>query len=363
MSKFALALSAALLFFQTATTAQVAAPPAPAKARDLDNPQSFTHHFVELEGLRLHYVEEGKGPLVLLVHGIPYSWYSWRRQIPVLAAAGYRVVALDLRGFGETDAPSEVEAYNVLRVVGDLVGLVRSLGETEAVLIGHDLGSRVAYAASELRPDLFRALVMVNTPGAPRGAQPPSDGWKAIRAKTGKRFYHDYFQKPGEADPAMNADIARTLRSTFYSVAGSAAPQHRWHILVGPGETFMDTVFEPPALPAYLSRQALDVYVAAYSRHGFTPPLNYYRNLDANWALTPFLAGRKLTQPAAFIGGAVDPSNELSMPTYDALEQNLSNLRFKVMLDGIGHEAQEEAPDAVSALLLKFLKGMPLGQP
>lgn len=320
-----------------------------------DNPRSFNHRFADVGEIRLHYVEEGEGPLVVLIHGFPYLWYTWRHQIRPLAAAGYHVVAPDLRGFGQSDAPEAVENYEILRAVGDVVGLANALGESSAVLVGHDLGSRVAYYAASARPDMFRAFVMLNSPESTRATHKPSDGWKRIRAATGKRYYHDYFQDLGVADAEMNADIRKTLRSSLYSVSASASAHERWRPLLNDGETIPDTSFDPEWLPAWLSAEALDYYAGEYERHGFTPPLNYYRCLDRNWQQTAFLDRHKPQQPVMFIGGTVDPGLEFFAPIYDRLESDLPNLQTKVLLDGVGHDAAEEDPETVNQMLLRFL--------
>ena len=192
----------------------------------VDDPQSFTHCFAQTNGINLHYVEEGQGPLVILLHGFPYIWYMWRRQIRALANAGYRVVAPDIRGFGQSACPPTPDSCNMLQCVGDLVGLMQALGESSSVIVGHDLGAWVAYAAAQLRPDLFRGLVLLNTPITPREAQRPGDAWKLLQEKTGKCFYQEYFQHP-EAVTELDADIRKTLRSVFYSISGDARGSER----------------------------------------------------------------------------------------------------------------------------------------
>ena len=321
----------------------------------VDDPLGFRHHHVQTNGIDLHYVEEGEGPLVILLHGFPYLWYMWRHQIRALAAGGYRVVAPDIRGFGQSDCPAEAESCDMLHCVADLVGLMRELGEGAAVVIGHDLGAWVAYAAAQMRPDLFRALAMLNTPVTPREAQRPSDTWALLASKTGKRFYQQYFQQRVEAEAVMNADVRRTLLSTYYSISGDAVGAERWRLFIGHDETFLDTVSNPQQLPTWLPEEAMDYYASEYARNGFAAPLSHYGARDRNWEQSAFLEGLKLMQPSLFIGGAADPAAPLFMPNYDKLESHLPGLRNKVLLEGVGHSAAEERPEAVNELLLRFL--------
>ena len=328
---------------------------------DADDPDAFNHCFVEVNGIRMHYVDEGQGPLVILLHGVPYLWYMWRRQIVALAEAGYRVVVPDQRGFGQTDRPASIEAYDMSQAVGDMVGLMRTLGETSAVIVGHDLGAWVAQGAAMLRPDLFRALVMLNTPVPPRGKEWPSVGWRAM-AKD-KTFYQLYFQQVGKADREMSRDPRKTLRGIFYSISGDATGKERWRLFVEPGETILDTFTEPKDFPSWLSPRALDYYVDEYTRTGFTGTLNYYRCRDRNWAITAFLDGALVRQPSMFIGGAADPALEQIVGVYDQLETFLPGLRKKVLLPGVGHSAAEERPDQVNELLLEFLEQIDASAP
>ena len=320
----------------------------------VDDPQGFAHHFAQTNGINLHYVEEGQGPLVILLHGFPYLWYLWRRQIRALADAGYRVVAPDIRGFGQSECPATAESCNMLQCVGDLVGLMQTLGESAAVIVGHDLGAWVAYAAAQLRPDLFRGLALLNTPITPREAQRPGEAWKLLQEKTGKRFYQEYFQHP-EAVAELDADIRKTLRSAFYSISGDACGSERWRLFIAADETFLDTVHEPQQFPAWLCAQGLDYYVREYARRGFAAPLSHYRARNLNWDQGAFLEGLKVQQPSLFIGGAADPAAEFFMANYDRLESHMPNLRKKVLLEGVGHSAAEERPEEVNRLLLAFL--------
>ena len=331
-------------------------PDAALRQVDADDPAAFNHCFTEVNGIRMHYIDEGQGPLVVLLHGFPYLWYMWRRQIGALTEAGFRVVVPDLRGFGQTDRPDSIEAYDMSQAVGDMVGLMAALGETSAVIGGHDLGAWVAQAAAMLRPDLFRALVMLNTPVPPRGKVKPTVGLREM-AK-GRVYHHLYFQEIGKADRELANDPRKTLRSVFYSVSGSAVGAERWRLFIEAGEPILNAFTEPKEFPSWLSARAIDYYVDEYTRTGFTGALNYYRCRDRNWEITAFLDGAVIRQPSMFIGGAADPSLEpIEMrAVYDRLDTYLPGLRKKVLLPGVGHSAAEERPDQVNELLLEFLE-------
>ncbi|PYY67596.1 alpha/beta hydrolase [Pseudomonas jessenii] len=307
----------------------------------------------------MHYIDEGQGPLVILLHGFPYLWYMWRRQIVALVDAGYRVVVPDQRGFGQTDRPDSIEAYDMSQSVGDMVGLMAALGETSAVIIGHDLGAWVAQAAAMLRPDLFRGLAMLNTPVPPRGKVKPTVGLQAM-AK-GRVYHHLYFQQLDKPDRELASDPRKTLSSVFYSISGSAVGAERWRLFVEAGEPILNAFTEPKGeFPSWLSARSLDYYVAEYTRTGFTGALNYYRCRDRNWEITAFLDGAVVSQPSLFIGGAADPSLEPVeiRGLYDQMDAYLPALRKKVLLPGVGHSAAEESPDQVNELLLEFLEQM-----
>jgi pimeloyl-ACP methyl ester carboxylesterase len=323
---------------------------------DADDPGAFNHCFAEANGIRMHYIDEGQGPLVILLHGFPYLWYMWRRQIAALAEAGFRVVVPDQRGFGQTDRPDSIEAYDISQAVGDMVGLMAASGETSAVIIGHDLGAWVAQAAAMLRPDLFRGLVILNTPVPPRGKIKPTVALREM-AK-GRVYHHLYFQQIGKPDSELASDPRKTLRSIFYSVSGSAVGAERWRLFIEPGEPILNAFTDPKEFPSWLSARAIDYYVDEYTRTGFTGALNYYRCRDRNWEITAFLDGAVVHQPSLFIGGAADPSLEPVeiRALYDRLETHLPALQKKVLLPGVGHSAAEERADQVNTLLLEFLE-------
>jgi len=318
----------------------------------------INHRYVETNGIRMHIAEQGEGPLVLLCHGFPESWYSWRHQMPALAAAGYRAVAPDQRGYGKTDRPEAVEAYNIFQLTGDIVGLMHALGEETAVIIGHDWGSPVAWHCALLRPEIFRAVALLSVPYAPRswGSMRPTD---AMRRMAGdKEFYQLYFQEPGKAERELEADVRRTVSMFLYSASGDPPPEGRWRFLFEKGEKFLDAGSLPDKLPPWLSVEDMDFFTGEFERTGFRGGLNWYRNIDRNWELTPFLSEARLRQPALFIAGEADGVITMYRRAFERLEQNVPRLKQKVLLPGAGHWIQQERPAEVNKLLITFMKGL-----
>jgi pimeloyl-ACP methyl ester carboxylesterase len=241
-------------------------------SRDLligvDDPQSFDHRFATVNGIRIHFVEEGKGPLVLLAHGYPFLWYLWRHQIKAVAAAGYRVVALDQRGYGQTDCPQDVDSYDLTHLAGDVVGLMKALDSKPAVLVGQDWGTIVVYYTALMRPDLVRGVVMMCSPPTARGAVRPSDAMEQIF--NGLNFYQSYFATT-EASTEIMRDLRRFLLGVFYSTSGYCPADKQWRWAWKSPETFSDTYIVPETLPPHLSQQALDYYVGEFTRTGSSP--------------------------------------------------------------------------------------------
>jgi len=302
----------------------------------------------------MHIAEAGSGPLVVLLHGFPESWYAWRHQIPALVDAGYRVVAPDQRGYGGTDAPADVAAYSMLHLVGDVIGLLDTLGVYDAVIVGHDWGAPVAWHTAQLRPDRVRGVVGLSVPHRPRGSRRPTD---VMRATLGESFYMLYFQTPA-ADAELNADPRRTLRMMMYSASGDA-PQRAPMVPSGGG--FLDYCQDPASLPAWLTEADLDVFAEDYAKSGFTGGLNWYRNLDRTWELLAAWHRAPITPPAMYIGGELDlvvngPGTREYLPT---MVDSIPNLRRSVLLGGCGHWTQQERPDEVNRELLTFLASLP----
>jgi len=317
---------------------------------------SIKHRFIQVNEINMHIAEQGEGPLIVLAHGWPELWYSWRHVLPALAATGYHAVAPDMRGYGQTDAPPDIQDYTQFQLVGDVVGLVRTLGYEQAVIAGHDLGAMVAHNAAILRPDMFRAVILLSVPYGARtdGAVKPTEAMRR-RVPAEQQFYQTYFQMPGVAEKEFNADPKRTLRMFLYSLSGSIPKEHKWRYMFGINEQALDGCMDPKQLPEWLKPEDLDYYTNEYSRTGFRGGLNWYRGQDIFWQETPFLIGRKLLQPTLYVGGTDDPVVEFARPYVANLEKSVPNLQNKVLLPGVGHWTEQEAPTEVNRLIVDFL--------
>jgi pimeloyl-ACP methyl ester carboxylesterase len=304
----------------------------------------------------MHLAEQGEGPLVVLCHGFPESWYSWRHQLPALAAAGFHAVAPDMRGYGRTDRPEAIDQYTLLHLVGDILGLVDALGAEQAVIAGHDWGAPVAWHAAQLRPDRFRAVIGLSVPFRPRGSARPT----TVMARTDDAiFYQLYFQEPGVAEAEFERDPRLTLHSLLYWGSGNAPRGERRLGMVPKGGGFLGG--RPvPILPPWLTEADLDFYATEFARTGFRGGLNWYRNIDRNWELTAPFAGKTVDVPALYIAG--DRDLVVSFPGMDQLLPNLTKfvptLRQTVMLPGCGHWTQQERPGEVNTAMIGFLKGL-----
>jgi epoxide hydrolase A/B len=321
------------------------------------------HRTVETNGLRMHVAEAGAGPLVLLCHGFPESWYSWRHQLAALAEGGFHAVAADMRGYGDTDAPEAIEAYTLLHLVGDMVGVLDALGAESAVVAGHDWGAPVAWHAALLRPDRFRAVIGLSVPYRPWGSVRPTT---AMPQTDDALFYQLYFQTPGVAEAELERDVRATIRRLVYSASGdrprggatAAAPGEVGMVPRSGG--WLTRMADPERLPAWLTEADVDVYAAAFARTGFRGGLNWYRNIDRNWELLAALRGARVTVPALYVAG--DRDLVLAFRGMDRLLPNLGNfvphLRRTLILPGCGHWTQQERPREVNAAMLEFLASL-----
>ncbi|HEY2733759.1 MAG TPA: alpha/beta hydrolase, partial [Polyangiales bacterium] len=262
-----------------------------------------THRTIETNGIRLHIAEQGKGPLVLLLHGFPESWYSWRHQLPALADAGYHAVAPDLRGYGDSDKPHEIEAYDTVELAADIAGLISALGERSAVVVGHDWGAPVAWHSALLHPDRVRAVVGMSVPHAARSKHPPLARLRELFKDV--FFYMIYFQDEGVAERELEADVRASLRKFYLSAEGEVRTG-RAFATHPKSAKLLDTLFDDGRSPSCMTEQDLDYFTSQFEKSGFRGPLNFYRNFDRNWERTAPLQDAKITQPALFIAGKLD---------------------------------------------------------
>lgn len=317
-----------------------------------------THRLVPTPAGRIHLVEQGSGPLVLLVHGFPESWYSWRHQLPVLAAAGYRAVAIDVRGYGRSSKPESVAAYRMLDLIEDNAAVVHALGEQTAVIVGHDWGSPIAANSALVRPDVFRAVGLLSVPYAPRGGPRPSEIFAGMGGDD--ELYVSYFQAPGRAEAEIEPDVRGWLAGLYAALSGDTmpAPGSPDPHFISPGGTMRDR-FPEGRLPGWLSEHDLDSYAAEFERTGLTGPLNRYRNMDRDWEDLADFDGAPLTQPSLFLGGALDASTTWLADAIKAYPTTLPGLRSCHILNGCGHWIQQERHEEVNQHLTDWLGSLP----
>ena len=311
----------------------------------------ITRRTLDTNGIRMHVAEQGAGPLVLLCHGFPESWYSWRHQLPALAAAGYHAIAHDMRGYGGTDQPEAIDQYTQLHHVGDMVGLLDALGADTAVIVGHDWGAPVAWNAALLRPDRFRAVAGLSVPYTPRGGTRPT---VALARAYGETFmYMLYFQTPGVAEAELGRDVE-------HGAVRAVRHLGRWRGHARPAEA-LDVPREHArtrTLPAWPAKPT-STSCGEFARTGFRGGLNRYRNLDRTWELMAAWRGARITVPALFVAGDRDPVILRSRAAMDGLAETVPGLRERVLLPGAGHWTQQERPAEVNDALITFLAGLP----
>jgi pimeloyl-ACP methyl ester carboxylesterase len=314
---------------------------------------------LDVNGLRMQVAMQGSGPLVLLCHGFPELWISWREQLNALAAAGYRAVAPDMRGYGGTSAPDDVTAYSQLHLVGDMVELVRALKETRAVIVGHDWGAPVAWNAALLRPDVFRAVVGMSVPFAPPGRV---EMLSALRQAGIHDFYLQYFQTPGLAEAELERDVGASIRRIHFGASGEGQAVLGRPVFgaVDPDKGFLGHLVEPRCAPEWWSEADIARYTTEFTRTGFRGGLNWYRNITRSWELLAPWRGQVIRQPSMFIAGASDDVLKFpsSKPQIENFGRTLPGLRGCHILEGAGHWIQRERAHAVNALVIDFLNGL-----
>jgi pimeloyl-ACP methyl ester carboxylesterase len=315
----------------------------------------INHSYVRTNGIRMHIAEAGRGYPVVLCHGFPELWYSWRHQMRALADAGFRAIAPDQRGYGDTNAPAPVEAYTQRQLVADLAGMLDALGIGKAVIVGHDWGGAVAWNAALMEPNRFERVIGVNTPFFPRGPMKPTDLMRAMAQ--GNFHYILYFQQPGVAEAELERDVRRSLRGfyqeprDFAAALSSGAPPGVW----GPaGGGILDRLVDRP-YGGFLTAGDFEVFAKAFEKTGFRGGLNWYRCIDRSWEENANLPPR-VNQPALMITAELDPV--LRPELCNGMEAFVPNLRKTVLIKGAGHWTQQEKPDEVNAAMLEFLNDL-----
>lgn len=307
------------------------------------------HRTIAVPGGHIHAVEEGEGPLVMLLHGFPEGWWAWRHQLPVLAAAGFRAVAIDLRGYGGSSRPTNPEAYRMLCHVADTVAVVNALEAGTAVLIGHDWGSPIASACALMRPDVFTAIALLGVPYTPRATMRPTEAFAL--AGGDEEFYVSYFQEPGRAEAEIERDIRGWLRG-FYTALDGGSPA--WATIPA-GSTMRARFPDDAPLPSWLTEAELDAHAVEFERNGFTGPLNRYRNVDRDWEDLAVYDGAIIRQPALYIAGSADSSVAWLADAIGKQATWLPGLTGTHLLEGCGHWIQQERPDEINSLILDWL--------
>jgi len=315
----------------------------------------FSHKFVNTNGIKMHLVEAGRGFPVVMCHGFPELWYSWRHQIRALAEAGFRAIAPDQRGYGDTECPPPIEAYTQKNIVTDIIGMLDALGIDKCVIVGHDWGGATAWNAPMIYPERIERVIGINTPFMARPPIKPTDAMKAMAA--GNFHYILYFQEPGVAEKELERDVRRTLRGFYQDPPAMSAEEIRKAppgVFGAAGGGILERMVDAPH-GKFLTAEDFEVFVKAFEKTGFRGGLNWYRNIDRNWEESVNLT-QKVTQPALMITAEKDvvlrPEMAEGMTTW------VPNLRKTVLIKGSGHWTQQEKPREVNAAILDFLSDM-----
>ncbi len=305
---------------------------------------------IELYIAELEPAEKKDSPLVIMIHGFPESWYSWRHQFAPIANAGFHAVAPDMRGYGKSDKPSEISAYNQVEVVNDIIGLIPALGYETAIVIGHDWGAPTAWNCALHHPDKVTAVGALSVPFSPRPDVSPMKTMKAMFKDM--FFYQMYFQEPGVAEAELEANIEVSLRKFFYLASGN---KEATEFTPRPVDSdLLSDAVDPGELGPWCSEDDLKFYVNEFNRNGFRGPLNYYRNFDLTWELTEG-APKTISQPAMFVAGEKDGVIVMAGEALKLMPERVPDLRINELIPGVGHWTQQEAPGAVNDAILRFL--------
>jgi pimeloyl-ACP methyl ester carboxylesterase len=309
---------------------------------------------------RIRVAVEGEGPLVLMVHGFPESWYSWRHQIGPIARAGYTAAAIDVRGYGGSDKPKAVADYSMEALTGDVAGVAEALQPgAPVILVGHDWGAPIVWNTALSRPEAVRAVAGLSVPFSGVPARPFTEIFKEAFTDKGHFFYQAWFQEVGPPEAEAEADVRDFLRKFYFGIAGDA-PEGSWPAKKH-GATLLEGMIDPGTFPAWLTAEDLDYYVGEFERSGFFGPISRYRNHERDFAWLQAFKGRKLEMPTLLIGGDRDPAfngfGRIPDPAA-MMRQQVTDLRAVHVLPGCGHWTQQERPAETTGFLLDWLKGL-----
>jgi pimeloyl-ACP methyl ester carboxylesterase len=305
--------------------------------------------------IRLNVAVAGEGPLVLCVHGWPELWYSWRHQIEHFSGLGYKVAALDVRGYGGSSKPTEVAAYTLRELASDVAAVIDRLGGGRAIVFGHDWGAPISWATAQLHPARVSAVALLSVPFIPQGDVSFLDMLRVMYK--GRFFYQLYFQRGGAAEAELEADVRTALRKVYFAASGSTR-QNPWLPAKPVDSGLLEGLEDPQPFPAWMSERDLDVYVQAFEAGGFRGPINRYRAQDIDFKELGALKGQPLAQPSCFIGGERDHVRAFitGMDLYKDPGMACAEFRGSTIIPGCGHWVQQEAPAATNMALQGFLK-------
>ena len=318
-----------------------------------DFSEGIKQYDIETNGITLHVTEQGEGPAVLFCHGFPDTAYTWRRQMKVIASAGYRAIAPDMRGYGESSAPLDASLYTPLHTTGDLIGLLDALEIPRAILVGHDWGATHAWNAALMRPDRFAAVFCLSVPFVPRSDVSVFDRMR--KAGLQDKFYM-FEQIRADADEIW-ANAAVTIPGMLYWASGTAPAGQQWSPM-DPARSLYRAA--PGPVPSWAPPDYVAHNIAQFQRTGFHGGLNYYRAAEPYFALSAPWKGAKIVQPSFFIWGKADGLKELYPVSLNDLRAGLPGLVGGLELDNVGHWVQHEAAAEVSDQLLKFVRTVDL---
>ena len=321
--------------------------------------------FIDTNGITLRAAVEGEGPLIIMVHGCPESWFSWRRQIPVIAEAGYKVVAIDVRGYGGSDKPHAIEEYTLKKIGADIVGIIDFFEEDQAILIGHDWGGPIVWYTSLLNENRISAVAGLSVPYFPQREVSPLDAFEVIYK--GKFFYQLYFQKEGVAESEFEPDLRKYLESTYFSIDARGMKKQFENPLnamnKGPNAKYLDDVVEFESYPDWINKDEMNYLINEFENSGMRGPLNRYRAQKIDFEELKDFRDKKLKQPAALMVGSLDPVNFFIGDGYkdtehlkEVFEPVYENLIKTELINDVGHWTQQEAPEEVNRFLIDFLK-------